>query len=120
MAISRKYFHDHYILLLLSINIFLCILVTIFILIRLSSGHSTNYIIACRDCSDKNAVKYITGSIAELYNLIVFSIIVLSVHISLSIKSYAVNRQLAVTILSLGVLLQVLALAVSNFLTVIR
>ncbi len=121
MAISRKYFHDHYILLLVSINIFLCLLVTIFVLVRLSSGHSTNYIVACRDCSDPNALnKFMTGGVTELLAFIVFSFIVLVTHISLSIKSYPIHRQLSVTILGLGVLLQILTLTVSNALLVLR
>ena len=121
MAISRKYFHDHYILLLLSTNIFLCLLVSIFVIVRLSSGHSTSYIVECRDCSDPNAInKFMTGGVTELLSFIVFALVVVIVHASLSLKVYTIHRQLAVAILSLGILLQVLTLTVSNSLLVLR
>ena len=121
MAISRKYLHDHYILLLLSINVFLCLLVAIFIIIRLSSGHSTSYIVECRDCSNPNAInKFMTGGVTELLSFIVFSVVVLVAHATLSLKTYTIHRQLAVAVLSLGILLQVLTLTVSNALLVLR
>jgi hypothetical protein len=120
MAVSRKYLHDHYILLLLSINIFLCLLVALFVIVRLTSGHSTSYIVGCRDCSNPSSIKFLTGGVSGLLSLIVFSFIVLITHASLSLKSYTIHRQLAVAILSLGILLQILTLAVSNALLVLR
>jgi hypothetical protein len=121
MAISRKYFHDHYILLLASINLFLFLVVVVFIVVRLSSGHSTSYIVECRDCSNPDALnKFMTGGVTELIGFIVFSLIVLVTNISLSIKSYSIHRQLAISMLGLGILLQVLTLTVSNALLVLR
>jgi hypothetical protein len=121
MAISKKFLHDHYILLLLTINVFLFLAVTSFVLIRLSGLHSTSYIVQCRNCSDPTATnKYLVGSVTGLLSFIVFSFIVLATNTTLSIRSYNIHRQLAVTILSLGILLQVLTLAVSNALLVLR
>lgn len=121
MAISRKYFQDHFILLLLSTNIFLFLLVTIVVIVRLSSGHSTSYIVQCRDCSDPNSLnKFMTGGVIDLLGFIAFSIIVLVTNVSLSIKSFSINRQLSVIILSMGILLQILTLIVSNSLLVLR
>lgn len=121
MDISKKFLHDHYILLLLTINVFLFLAVTSFVLVRLSGLHSTSYIVQCRNCSDPTATnKYLVGSVTGLLSFIVFSFIVLAINTTLSIRSYNIHRQLAVTILSLGILLQVLTLAVSNALLVLR
>lgn len=121
MAISKKFLHDHYILLFLTINVFLFFAVLSFVLVRLSGLHSTSYIVQCRNCSDPTATnKYLVGSVTGLLSFIVFSFIILATNITLSIRTYNIHRQLAVVILSLGILLQVLALTVSNALLVLR
>lgn len=121
MAISRKYFRDHFVLLLLSTNVFLTLLTTVLVILRLSSGHSNGYIVQCRDCSDPTAIdKFMTGGVSELLSFIVFAFVVLIVHTVLSMKTYHIHRQLAIAILSLGALLLVLTIIVSNALLVLR
>lgn len=121
MAISKKFLQDHFILLLLTINVFLFLVVGSFILVRLSGLHSSSYIVQCRNCSDPTATnKYLVGGVSGLLSFIIFSFIVLVVNTVLSLKTYNIHRQLAVTLLSLGILLQVLTLAVSNALLVLR
>jgi hypothetical protein len=121
MAKSKSFFRDHYILTLLTINVFLCLAVAIFVIVRLVGVHSTSYIVQCRDCSDPTATnKYLVGGVSGLLSLIIFSVIVLVTNITLSIKSYNIHRQVAVALLSLGILLQVLTLTVSNALLVLR
>jgi hypothetical protein len=121
MSPSRKYFHDHVVLLLLSINAFLGILGSIFILIRLSTSHGNGFIVQCRDCSNAGAIdKFTTGSVVDLLSFIAFAVLVLAVHTILSLRAYHVHRQLAIAILSLGILLLVLTLIISNALLVLR
>jgi hypothetical protein len=121
MAVSKKYFNDHYSLLLLTINFFLCMVVISFVLARLVGLHSTSYIVQCRDCSDPTATnKYLVGGVSGLISFIVFSIVVLVMNTTLSIRTYNINRQLSIVLLSLGILLQILTLAVSNALLVLR
>lgn len=121
MTIPKKYIHDHYILLLLTINLFLCLAVISFVLVRISGVHSTSYIVQCRDCNDITATnKYLVGGVSSIISFIVFSIIVLITNAALSLKAYTIHRQLSVAILSLGILLQVLTLTVSNSLLVLR
>jgi hypothetical protein len=121
MATPKKFIRDHYILLLLTVNIFLCIAVSIFILVRLSDVHSTSYIVQCRNCSDPLATnKYLVGGVGSILSLIAFSIVILAVNSALSYKAYTIHRQLSVAILSLGILLQILTLTVSNSLLVLR
>ena len=118
MATPKKYFHDHLVLLLLSIDTFLTFVACIFVLLRLSSGHGNAYIVQFRPSLGINAYK--TGSVAELLSFIGFALIVLVVHVLLSMRAYHIHRQLAVTILSLGLLLLVLTIIVSNALLVLR
>jgi hypothetical protein len=121
MTIPKKYIHDHYILLLLSINLFLCLAVICFVIIRISGVHSSSYIVQCRNCNDVTATnKYLVGGVSSIISFIFYSVIVLIINIALSLKAYTIHRQLAVAILSLGILLQVLTLTVSNSLLVLR
>lgn len=118
MATSRKYFHDHIVLLLLSIDTFLTFAAGLFVLLRLSAGHGNGYIVQYRPSLGINAFK--TGSVTELLSFIGFAFLVLAVHVILSMRAYHVHRQLAVTILALGILLLVLTIIVSNALLVLR
>ena len=121
MASPKKYFHDHYILLLLSINTFLSILLGLFVILRLTSTNSSSYIVQCRNCSDPNALnKYINGNTSGFISFIIFGIIVLIISFILSYKTHTLNRSLAITILYFGILLDIVGLIVSNSLFVLR
>jgi hypothetical protein len=118
MAISKKYFHDHLVLLLLSVNAFLALIGTIFILVRLGTSHGNGYIVQYRSSLGINDFK--TGSVVDLLGFIVFVWLVFVTHTMLSLRAYRIHRQLAITILSLGILLLVLTIIVSNALLVLR
>ena len=118
MAATKKYFHDHLILLLLSINAFLAIAGSIFILVRLSTSHGTGYIVQYRSSLGINAFK--TGDIIELLSFVAFAMLVLATHTILSLSAYRIHRQLAIAILSLGILLLTLTIIISNALLVLR
>lgn len=118
MATPKKYFHDHLVLLLLSIDAFLTFLTAVFVLLRLSAGHGNGYIVQYRASLGINAFK--TGSVGDLLSFIAFAFVVLVVHTFLSMRAYHIHRQLAITILALGILLLVLAIIVSNALLILR
>lgn len=119
MAITpKKYFHDHLVLLLLSINAFLAVAGSIFILVRLNASHGTSYIVQYRPTLGADAFQ--TGHLIDLLSFIFFIILVFGVHTLLSLRAYNIHRQLAITILSLGVLLLVLSVIVSNALLMLR
>jgi len=118
MATPKKYFHDHLVLLLLSINVFLAVAGSIFILLRLSTSHGTSYIVQYRANLGINDFK--TGSVVDLLSFIAFAALVLAVHTTLSLRAYHIHRQLAIAILSLGVLLLALTIIISNALLVLR
>jgi hypothetical protein len=118
MAVSKKYFHDHLVLLLLSLNVFLAVAGSIFILLRLSTSHGTGYIVQYRASLGINAFK--TGSVVELLAFVVFAGLALAVHTFLSLRAYKIHRQLAIVILSLGLLLLLLTVIISNALLALR
>lgn len=121
MANPKKYFHDHIVLVLLSIMVFLAVGSSLFMLIRLSSGHSSTYIVQCRDCSNPQAInKFTNGSVLGLISFIFFSLLVMVANTMLSLSAYKIHRQLAIAILSLGILLLILTIIISNALLVLR
>jgi hypothetical protein len=121
MANPKKYFHDHLVMLLLSVNVFLAIGGSLFILLSLGTSHSNGYIIQCRDCSNAAAAnKFTNGTVISLLGFVVFAGLVLASHTVLSYRAYKIHRQLAITVLALGVLLLLLTIIVSNALLVLR
>ena len=118
MALTKKYYHDHLVLLLLSINAFLALAGSIFILLRLSTSHGNGYFVQYRSSLGINAFQ--TGTVIDLLSFVAFAGLVLTVHTMLSLRAYHIHRQLAITILSLGILLLVLTIIISNALIVLR
>ena len=118
MASTKKYFHDHIVLLLLSINVFLAIAGSIFTLIRLTTSHGNGYIVQYRSNLGINAFK--TGDITEILSFVAFAMLVLVIHLVLSLRVYHIHRQLALVILGLGIVLLLLGIIVSNALIVLR
>ena len=118
MPISKKYLHDHLILLLLSVNVFLALACSVLVTIRLLTSHGTGYIVQYRSNLGINAFK--TGSVFELLSFIVFALLVVVIHTILSHRAYHIHRRLAIVILNLGVLLLALTIIVSNALLVLR
>jgi len=118
MATPKKYFHDHLVLLLVSINAFLAVAGSIFILIRLSGSHSTSYIVQYRPSLGADAFR--TGTVSGLLSFVAFALLVLTAHTILSHRAYHIHRQLALAILALGILLLVLTIIVSNALLMLR
>ncbi|HVW22932.1 MAG TPA: hypothetical protein VHB51_00365 [Candidatus Saccharimonadales bacterium] len=121
MAISKKYIHDHLVLLLVSINLFLALGGSIFILLRLGSGHGATYIVQCRDCSNPAALnKFTTGNVIDVLSFVVFAALVMVSNTILSMRAYHIHRQLAISVLGLGTLLLAMTIIVSNALLALR
>lgn len=118
MATSKQYFHDHLVLLLVSINAFLAIAGSIFILIRLGASHGTSYIVQYRPSLGADAFR--TGTVNDLLSFVAFALLICVAHILLSHRAYHIHRQLSISILSLGILLLTLTIIVSNALLMLR
>ena len=118
MATNKKYFQDHLILLLLSINAFAAFITIVLVVARLSQGRGSSYITQYRSPLGIDAFQ--TGGVTELLSFILFAILVATVHAVLSYKVYHVHRHLAIVILALGILLLLLAIIISNALLALR
>lgn len=121
MSQINEYLHDRLILLLLSINTFLAFAGSLFILLQLGSRAGNGYIVQCRDCSNIGDInRFTNGSVVDLLAFIGFALLILVLHTLLSMRTYHIHRQVAVTILGLGTLLLVLDIIISNALLVLR
>jgi hypothetical protein len=118
MAAARTYFRDHLVLFLLSVNCFLAVFAAIVAFLRLSSSHGNSYIVQYRSNLGVSAFK--TGGVTELISFSLFALLILAINIVLSVRTYDINRQLSILILSLGVLLTVVDIIVSNALLVLH
>ena len=112
MPRKYKYSHDHFILLLNISSIFFGILSIANVVIRLSSQSSTNYFIQYRPNLGLNAFQ--TGGQSNIVAFIIFTLVILIFNILLSYRVYYINRNFAITILSLGILLLVISFLISN------
>lgn len=118
MHIPKNYFHDRLVLLLLSVNTFITIFVTILTLLRLRGSNSESFVGQYH--SNLGLSAFEPGSPATFISFIVFGILVLVLHTILSMRTYYRRREYSVTILWMGLFLLVLLLIVSNALSVLQ
>ena len=112
MATPKKFFQDHLMLLLLSINVFLVFVTVVSVLVRLSAGHGSSYIVQYRSSLGINA--YQSGGVLDILSFVLFAFLVLAVHTVLSLRTYQIHRYLAIAILLVGILLLLLTIIISN------
>lgn len=113
MHVSKKYLHDKFILLLLSVNVFLAFLCIVLILLRGGIGQGVNdYVVQYR--ANLGLSAYQKGSLVSILSFIAFACVSLAINVFLSIRAYPLRRALALAILSLGVLILLLVVIVSN------
>lgn len=118
MSVPKKYIHDRLVLLFLSISSFLVVLGSFLIILRLDTGSKGIYWAQYR--SNLGISAYIPGRITDILAFIVFLLIIFGMNIFLSMKVYQHHRNYAVTVLSLGTLLILLTVIVSNLLLNLR
>lgn len=117
MSSEKKYFHDKIVLLLLSVNVFLAIIASAMILLRLGNSNPNYHIIQYR--SDLGLSAFKNGTAASIDAFIIFVWIILVINSILSIRTYNLNRDYSVALLAMGTLLIILAIIVSNSLLVL-
>lgn len=113
MHIPKKYLHDKFVLLLASSNIFLAFLCTILILLRGGLGQGVDgYIVQFR--ANLGLSAYQKGDFIHILSFILFVLVVVMLNILISIRVYPLRRALSLTLLSLGALVLLLAVIISN------
>ncbi len=115
---EQKYFHDRLVLILISISTFLTIVGSLLVLLRIDSGRNEGYIVQYRANLGISAFK--SGNASELLSFVIFSLMVLILHLVLSYRVYQFHRNYSLSILGLGVLLLTVSITVSNALLVLR
>ncbi|HSX32913.1 MAG TPA: hypothetical protein VLF91_01085 [Candidatus Saccharimonadales bacterium] len=119
LAVSKKYLQDKLVLLLVSVNIFLAFLSAALIFLHLNvGGGNDGYIVEYRSNLGISAFK--TGSLTTIFSFAVFSFVVVGLAVALSLRTYNIRRDLALTVLGASGLLVVLTIIVSNSLMVLH
>ncbi len=118
MDIPKKYLHDRFVLLLITVNGFLALVTTVLILLRLDTSRSDGYFIQYRANLGLNA--YQVGSFVSLLGFILLAIFVLVFHTLISVRIFPQRRDIALIVLGFGTILLTLTLIVSNALLVLR
>lgn len=113
MKIAKNYYHDKSVLLLLAVNAGLLVLVLATVLLNVDTEASTTSIVSYRASRSIQ----VSGPTGDLYDFALFGVIATTVATLLSIKLYNLRRHLAVTMLSLNVIVLALSLVVFNALT---
>ncbi len=113
---KNKFFHDRVVLLLLSFNTLISLSAGLIILLKLINLPSDYYpFVQGRFPSGQKI--YSTGSVASLYSLVIFILLMLLFNSFLSYKTYPYKKNFSLVVLSLSLLLVVLTYLVSQSLT---
>lgn len=114
---THKYFHDRFVLLMLTINIFLTFVCVATILLRLGdTGNS--YIQSYRANLGLNA--YSAGNIGQIISFAVFAVTVLIGQTIISLKLHSIRKHVSWIAMVMAMLLLVLCTIVSNALLQLR
>jgi uncharacterized protein (DUF486 family) len=114
MTVPKKYLRDKLVLLLVTVNVFMTFLCTALILLRVGVGRGVDsYIVGYRPNLGLLS-GYQQGNILPILSFIVFVLLTCTLTILISISTYSVRRALSLTVLSLGTLILLLAVIVSN------
>src|SRR5690606_1133184 len=99
MSIQKKYFYDKLVLVLLSALVFLTVLLTLSVVLRLGSGQGiSEYYIEYRQ-GPSHSVRgdfSPTGDVWAMLNFVWFSVIVLVFSFVISLKAFRIKREISV------------------------
>lgn len=118
MKIPKNYFQDRLVLLLVSFNFFFAALTTILILFRIDNSNAEGIISQYHANLGLSAYK--PGSTSTFLSFIGFVAFVFVLNTLLSMRMYHRRKEFSVAILWMGLLLLILALIVSNALSVLQ
>lgn len=113
----KKYFHDRFVLLMLTLNFFLAFVTAAVIFLRLGDT-STPYIESYRQNLGLNA--YSVGGAGQIISFAAFSALVMVGQFFISLKLHRIRKHAAWAVMLLASLLLILSLIVSNALLELR
>lgn len=118
MQLSKKFFYDRLVLVVLSVNSFLAIAGSLFLLLRLDGGDDGSYIISYRSNLGLDAFRAGTG--IDFVYFVIFAVFILLFHTYIAMRMYETRKYFAISALALGTLLLALIIIVTNALLVLR
>jgi hypothetical protein len=110
MSTTKKYFHDRFVLFLLTVNTFLAIVCLLTVVFRLGDT-SGLYVKQYQPSLGIDATK--PGGVMDMLAFPIFSALVVVAFGTFALKIYAVRKQFAWILLLLSTLLLILSLTVS-------
>lgn len=113
----RKYFHDRFVLLALTVNTFLTMLVIAFVFLNLGDT-SGSYIQSYRSNLGLNA--YQVGGPGQIISFAAFAVAAWMGQFVISLRFYGIRKHVSWIIMVLGTFLLILSLIVSNALIQLR
>lgn len=113
----KKFFHDRFVLLMLTVNLFLAFIAVTLILLNLGDT-SNSYIQSYRANLGLNAYK--VGGVEHIISFVVFTVMVLVGHFIISLRLHSIRRHASWAIMLLAALLLILCILVSNSLLRLR
>lgn len=114
MATPKRYTHDRTVLLLLTVNIFLTLLITLLVMLALTGSADKVLTIEHRPSLGLGANT--VGTTFDMASLVVFPLLVLSVNTILSVKVYPIRRHFGIVVLGMATMLISLSGIVSYYL----
>lgn len=117
MSNTRKFFHDRFILFMLTINVFLASVIVISVFFRLGDT-SENYIQSFRSNLGLSAIT--VGGVGEIISFAIFAVALTVAHVFMGLQFYKIRITVAWTLMVLTSLLLLLCLIVSSALLQLR
>jgi hypothetical protein len=117
MTNTRKFFHDRFVLFVLTVNAFLASVSIISVMARIG-GADENYIQFFRSNLGLNA--FTVGGVSEIISFPIFAAVVFAAHIVFALKFYEIRKSAGWAIMVMTTLLLLLCLIVSNALLELR
>lgn len=113
----KKYFHDRFVLLMLTINIFLAGITVVSVLLRLGDTDNS-YIQAYR--SNLRFEAYEVGGVEQIIAFVLFAAAVLVGQFFISLRFHSIRKHVSWIMMVLAALLLILGVIVSNSLLSLR
>ncbi len=119
MTSQKHFFQDRTALLLVSGNTFLTLAATTVVLLNIGSAQgSGSFIVWYRPSLGINAYK--TGTTRDIVSFIVFALMVFTISMVLSYRTYRLKRELSLAVLGLTMTLLLFLIVVANALHLLR
>lgn len=109
MQIPKKYFEDRLVLALNVVSLFIALVAIVLLIVRLGGG---NYITGYRQNLGIEAFE--SGGLSGILCFIIFEVVVFVFETVLALRTYLIERRLAIGVLTAGLFLLLTALIVSN------